>query len=118
MKWLPDSVKEGAKTLTDSLKTALLEVEELYTEPRDAKGTGSVTERLSSVMWDAFSINGGDMAPGGNAIRALKRLQEGGADFCAVVDELMLGLWRDWIDSVESIDRSPGTLFEASGQQE
>ena len=118
MKWLPDSVKEGAKTLTDSLKTALLEVEELYTEPRDAKGTGSVTERLSSVMWNAFSINGGDMAPGGNAIRALKRLQEGGADFCAAVDELMSGLWKDWIDSVESIDRSPGTLFEASGQQE
>ena len=118
MKWLPDSVKEGTNTLTDSLKTALLEVEELYTEPRDAKGTGSVTERLSSVMWNAFSINGGDMAPGGNAIRALKRLQDGGADFCAAVDELMSGLWRDWIDSVESIDRSPGTLFEASGQQE
>ena len=118
LKWLPDSVKEETKTLTDSLKTALLEVEELYTEPRDAKGTGSVTERLSSVMWDAFSINGGDMAPGSNAIRALKRLQEGGAAFTAAVDELMSGLWGDWLESVESIDRSPGTLFEASGQQE
>ena len=54
MKWLPDSLKENASTLTDYLKKALLDIEEMYTEPRDVKGTGSVTERLSSVMWGAF----------------------------------------------------------------
>jgi hypothetical protein len=104
--------------LTDSLKTALLNAEELYTEPRDAKGTGSVTERLSSVMWDAFSINGGDMAPGGNAIRALERLQEGGAEFCTEVATVMSDLWSTWLQSVETVDRSPQKLFEAAGEQE
>ncbi len=118
MKWLPDSLKENASTLTDSLKKALLDIEEMYTEPRDVKGTGSVTERLSSVMWGAFSINGGDMAPGGNAIRALQRLQQGGALFCGAVDELMSSLWIEWIEVVGAVDRSPETLFEASGQQE
>ena len=118
MKWLPDSLKEDAMTLTDSLKVELLTVEEMYTEPRDAKGTGSVTERLSSVMWDAFSINGGDMAPGMNAIRALERLQEGGAIFCSSVDALMSGLWTEWLEVVGSVDRSPKTLFKASGEQD
>ena len=118
LKWLPDSVKEETMELTDSLKTALLTAEELYTEPRDAKGTGSVTERLSSVMWDAFSINGGDMAPGGNAIRALERLQEGGAEFCTEVATVMSGLWLTWLQSVETVDRSPQKLFEAAGEQE
>jgi hypothetical protein len=118
LKWLPDSMKKETMELTDSLKTALLNAEELYTEPRDAKGTGSVTERLSSVMWDAFSINGGDMAPGGNAIRALERLQEGGAEFCTEVATVMSDLWSTWLQSVETVDRSPQKLFEAAGEQE
>ena len=118
MKWLPDSLKEEAMTLTDSLKAELLTVEEMYTEPRDAKGTGSVTERLSSVMWGALSINGGDMAPGMNAIRALERLQEGGEAFCSSVDALMSGLWTEWLQVVGAVDRSPEALFEASGEQE
>lgn len=118
MKWLPDSLKEEAITLTDSLNTALLNTEEMYMEPRDAKGIGSVTERLSSVMWNAFSINGGDMAPGGNAIRALERLQQNGSEFCAEVEAVMSGLWEEWLAAVEAVDRSPRKLFDASGDQE
>ena len=118
LKWIPDSLKKDAKTLADSLKSTLREVEEIYTEPRDFKGIESVTERLSSVMWTAFSINGGKDAPGGNAMRALERLHEGASSFVKAVDDAMTGVWVDWLEAVEAIDRSPGRLYEAAGEQE
>lgn len=115
--WIPDSLKEEAVNLRDSLKTELTRIEELYYEPRDFEGIESVTERLSSVMWTAFSVNGGMDAPGGNAQRALQRLHEGGTAFREAVDAVIEGVWADWIEAVEGIDRSPGRLFEAAGDQ-
>jgi hypothetical protein len=117
LKWIPDSLKEEAVQLTDSLKAELTAVEEMYYEPRDFKGIESVTERLSSVMWTAFSVNGGAEAPGGNAQRALQRLHEGATEFEAAVNVVMEGVWLDWLEAVEAIDRSPGRLYEAAGQQ-
>jgi len=117
LKWIPDSLKEEAVQLSDSLKAELTAVEEMYYEPRDFKGIESVTERLSSVMWTAFSINGGAEAPGGNAQRALQRLHEGATEFDAAVKVVMEGVWLDWLAAVEAIDRSPARLYEAAGQQ-
>ncbi len=118
LKWIPDSLKKDATTLADSLKSTLQGIEEMYTEPRDFKGIESVTERLSSIMWTAFSINGGTDAPGGNAQRALERLHEGASEFAKAVDEAMAGVWMDWLEAVEAIDRSPARLYEAAGEQE
>jgi len=56
-------------------------------------------------------------APGGNAQRALQRLHEGGTAFREAVDAVIEGVWADWIEAVEGIDRSPGRLFEAAGDQ-
>jgi len=117
LKWIPDSLKEEAVQLSDSLKAELTAVEEMYYEPRDFKGIESVTERLSSVMWTAFSINGGAEAPGGNAQRALQRLHEGATEFDTAVKVVMEGVWLDWLAAVEAIDRSPARLYEAAGQQ-
>ena len=113
---LPDSLTEGLTQLSDSLKTAFLDAEALYTEPEDFKGIESVTERLSSVMWNAFSINGGDTAPAGNAQRALERLREEGTEFAVAVQEIMGGLWMSWLDAVDAVDRSPRRIFEATDQ--
>jgi photosystem II stability/assembly factor-like uncharacterized protein len=113
---LPDSLTEGLTQLSDSLKTAFLDAEALYTEPEDFKGIESVTERLSSVMWNAFSINGGDTAPAGNAQRALERLREEGTEFAVAVQEIMDGLWMSWLDAVDAVDRSPLRIFEATDQ--
>jgi photosystem II stability/assembly factor-like uncharacterized protein len=117
LKWIPDSLKEEAVQLSDSLKAELTAVEEMYYEPRDFKGIESLTERLSSVMWTAFSINGGAEAPGGNAQRALQRLHEGATEFDTAVKVVMEGVWLDWLAAVEAIDRSPARLYEAAGQQ-
>ena len=113
---LPDSLTEDLTQLSDSLKTAFLDAEALYTEPEDFKGIESVTERLSSVMWNAFSINGGDTAPAGNAQRALERLREEGTEFALAVQEIMDGLWMSWLDAVDAVDRSPRRIFEATDQ--
>jgi photosystem II stability/assembly factor-like uncharacterized protein len=113
---LPDSLTEDLTQLSDSLKTAFLDAEALYTEPEDFKGIESVTERLSSVMWNAFSINGGDTAPAGNAQRALERLREEGTEFAVAVQEIMDGLWMSWLDAVDAVDRSPRRIFEATDQ--
>ena len=116
MGFLPDTLTEDVMELTDSLRTSLLDVEALYTEPKDFKGIESVTERLSSVMWNAFSLNGGDGVPGGNAQRALERLREEGAVFIAAVDTVMEGVWTEWIRQVQAIDRSPQRIFEEAGK--
>ena len=113
---LPDSLTEDLTQLSDSLKTAFLDAEALYTEPEDFKGIESVTERLSSVMWNAFSINGGDTAPAGNAQRALERLREEGTEFAVAVQEIMDGLWMSWLDAVDAVDRSPRRIFDATDQ--
>lgn len=113
---LPDSLTEDLTQLSDSLKTAFLDAEEMYTEPEDFKGIESVTERLSSVMWNAFSINGGDTAPAGNAQRALERLREEGTEFAGAVQEIMDGLWMSWLDAVDAVDRSPRRIFDATDQ--
>jgi hypothetical protein len=113
---LPDSLTEDLTQLSDSLKTAFLDAEALYTEPEDFKGIESVTERLSSVMWNAFSINGGDTAPAGNAQRALERLREEGTEFAVAVQEIMDGLWTSWLDAVDAVDRSPRRIFDATDQ--
>ena len=113
---LPDSLTEDLTQLSDSLKTAFLDAEALYTEPEDFEGIESVTERLSSVMWNAFSINGGDTAPAGNAQRALERLREEGTEFAVAVQEIMDGLWMSWLDAVDAVDRSPLRIFEATDQ--
>ena len=59
LKWLPDSVKEGAKTLTDSLKTALLEVEELKIRAVTTAGDLELKkERLDAEMQrDAANVS-------------------------------------------------------------
>ena len=116
LKHLPDSLTEDLTQLSDSLKKAFLDVEAMYTEPEDFKGIESVTERLSSVMWNAFSVNGGDEAPAGNSQRALERLREEGAAFADAVEEIMGGLWMSWLDAVDAVDRSPLRIFEATGQ--
>ena len=116
LKHLPDSLTEDLTQLSDSLKKAFLDVEAMYTEPEDFKGIESVTERLSSVMWNAFSVNGGDEAPAGNSQRALERLREEGAAFADAVEEIMGGLWVSWLDAVDAVDRSPLRIFEATGQ--
>ena len=113
---LPDSLTEDLTQLSDSLKTAFLDAEALYTEPEDFEGIESVTERLSSVMWNAFSINGGDTAPAGNAQRALERLREEGTEFAVAVQEIMDGLWMSWLDAVDAVDRSPRRIFDATDQ--
>ena len=113
---LPDSLTKDLTQLSDSLKTAFLDAEALYTEPEDFKGIESVTERLSSVMWNAFSINGGDTAPAGNAQRALERLREEGTEFAVAVQEIMDGLWTSWLDAVDAVDRSPRRIFDATDQ--
>ena len=114
LKWIPDSLKEEADALTDSLTGELARVEELYYEPKDFKGIESVTERLSSVMWTAFSVNGGAEAPGGNAQRALERLHTEGAAFAEEVRVIQEGLWKEWLAAVEAIDRSPARLYEGT----
>ena len=114
LKWIPDSLKEEANALTDSLTGELARVEELYYEPKDFKGIESVTERLSSVMWTAFSVNGGAEAPGGNAQRALERLHTEGAAFAEEVRVIQEGLWKEWLAAVEAIDRSPARLYEGT----
>jgi len=113
---LPDSLTEDLTQLSDSLTRSFMDAEALYTEPEDFKGIESVTERLSSVMWNAFSINGGDTSPAGNAERALERLREEGAKFAAAVQEIMDGLWVSWLDAVDQVDRSPRRIFEATGE--
>ena len=118
LKWIPDSLKSDVKSLADSLKSEISRVEALYTEPQDFKGIESVTERLSSLMWTAYSVDGGDHAPAGNAARALERLIQGGEKFAAEVATIMQGVWLDWVEAVEAIDRSPMRLFDASGEQE
>jgi hypothetical protein len=114
LKWIPDSLKEDAKALTDSLKGELKRVEELYYEPKDFKGIESVTERLSSVMWTAFSIDGGADAPGGNAQRALERLHAEGSVFAAEVQSIQAGVWAEWLEAIDAIDRSPRRLYEGT----
>lgn len=116
LKHLPDSLTEDLTQLSDSLKKAFLDVEAMYTEPEDFKGIESVTERLSSVMWNAFSVNGGDEAPAGNSERALERLREEGAEFAEAVEVVMSGLWVSWLDAVDAVDRSPRRIFEATDQ--
>ena len=69
-------------------------------------------------MWTAFSVNGGEDAPGGNAQRALQRLTEGAADFTKAVQDIMEGVWVEWLAAVDAIDRSPARLYKVAGEQE
>lgn len=116
LKHLPDSLTKDLTQLSDSLKKAFLDAEALYMEPEDFKGIESVTERLSSVMWNAFSIDGGDGAPAGNSKFALQRLRKKGGEFTSEVQGVMENLWMSWLNAVDLVDRSPRRIFEATDQ--
>ena len=117
LKWIPDSLKEDATALADSLDGELTRIEEIYYQPRDYKGTGSVTERLNSILWTAFSVTGGADAPGGNAQRALVRLRDEGKAFADEVKAVQEGLWLEWLEAAEAVDRSPSRIYEGTGKQ-
>ena len=103
--------------MADSLDGELTRIEEVYYQPRDYKGTGSVTERLNSILWTAFSVTGGADAPGGNAQRALERLLTEGNAFAEEVNSIQAGLWLEWLEAVGAVDRSPSRIYEGTGRQ-
>jgi hypothetical protein len=76
-----------------------------------------VTERLNSILWTAFSVTGGADAPGGNAQRALVRLRDEGKAFADEVKAVQEGLWLEWLEAAEAVDRSPSRIYEGTGKQ-
>jgi hypothetical protein len=53
--------------------------------------------------------------PGENAQRALEVAASEVSRLVAKTDDVMNGLWSDWVTAAEALDRSPEQLFEALG---
>jgi photosystem II stability/assembly factor-like uncharacterized protein len=115
-KHLPEEATEAVEALTDSLHAEFTRLNALYETPRDFEGYDHVTRRLSSVLWSAYSPNGGSAAPAGNAARALEVLREETAVFSAELGKVMTTLWPAWIEEVERVNRSPTAIFDAIGR--
>lgn len=115
---LPTTERDSLNQLTDSLQAALHGVQSRWTTPRDFKGYDHVTRRLSDDLWTAFSRIDDGAAPGPNALRAAAIADEQVAALEAATEDVFVGVWADWVQAVESVDRSPVRIFNEAGRNE
>jgi hypothetical protein len=113
---LPET--ETFDDLSDSLRTALTDIQAMYTTPAGFKGYDHVTRRVSDVMWTAMGRNDWTFGPGDNARRALELAQAEVAKLVAATDEVMADLWGAWLAEAEALERSPEALFDLLGRPE
>ena len=110
---LPET--EAFDDLSDSLRTALTDIQAMYSTPSSFKGYDHVTRRISDAVWTAMGRNDWVNGPGENAQRALEVAASEVSRLVAKTDDVMNGLWSDWVTAAEALDRSPEQLFEALG---
>ncbi|MGB1074885.1 MAG: WD40/YVTN/BNR-like repeat-containing protein [Flavobacteriales bacterium] len=111
-----DDPKENLVDMTDSLKTALQEIQAMYLTPSNAEGYDSVTRRIEDDIWTAFSRNDWHTGPGENAGRAMEIAREKVDALVTQLDNTLQGLWKEWLTLVAEVDASPQRIFESLGQ--
>jgi photosystem II stability/assembly factor-like uncharacterized protein len=117
LKHLPESDDlEKFQDLTDSLKSAFGDIQAVFFAPEDFEGYDHVTRRLSDDIWTAMSRNDWENGPGANAYRAFEVAEAEVDELEARTEEVMTGLWEDWLLATEAIDRSPRRIFESTGK--
>jgi photosystem II stability/assembly factor-like uncharacterized protein len=112
---LSSSERDSLNEITDSLRTALREVQEMWTLPSDFKGYDHVTRRMSDDLWNAMGLVEEGHIPGANAIRAAQVAEDQALKLESAVDDVYDGIWLRWLAAVHATDRSPARLLNFIG---
>ncbi|WP_306641787.1 WD40/YVTN/BNR-like repeat-containing protein [Sanyastnella coralliicola] len=102
-----DTLLNDLKSQADSLNGVLKDLEHRFMRPEEEEGYDSVTERIMSHIWTAYSYADFGRAPGQNAINALDKAKREVDLVIEDVNAFFNGDWKAWQEEVEKTVMSP-----------
>jgi len=100
---LPDSTQKQIKKLGKTHEKKISELTLLFTNPKDFKGTDSVSSRLTRKMWRAYMyINSSNAAPGGTAKLASQQFSKLVDESLAKINSYITDDWPQYEEKIAS----------------
>lgn len=103
-----DSLKKDVLAIADSLSKEINKIQDLYMNPKDAKGYLDDNHLLTTYIWKSRSyIMTGGQAPGANAEVALVFAEGKIEEVVVLINDVFGETWSDWRKEVEALESSP-----------